>query len=345
MGLNGIDISNWQNGINLAVVPCDFVICKATQDTGYISPDYNRQINQAMSLGKLVGVYHYVGGSGAEAEADHFLKVINDVIGKAIICVDWEQEQNSQWGNLDYLDRVCKRIYEKTGIPPLIYASLSVYPYGTAEKNNSGTWIAQYADMNPTGYQIKPWNDFDCTIRQYSSNGRLNGWSAGLDINLGKLTPEQWMLYANPSGKADVPSIETPELSSDYENWDTVDLVASVFRNEFGAGEERKNKLGTRYSEVQDLVDHIMLSDVSVLANETWKGQYRNGEERKAILGPRWKEVMDYINGGSNVYVIQSGDTLSGIATKFSTTWQALASINGIANPNLIYPGQRIRVR
>ena len=31
MALNGIDISNWQSGINLAVVPCDFVVIKATE--------------------------------------------------------------------------------------------------------------------------------------------------------------------------------------------------------------------------------------------------------------------------------------------------------------------------
>ena len=33
MAMNGIDISNWQKGIDLAAVPCDFVIAKATQGT------------------------------------------------------------------------------------------------------------------------------------------------------------------------------------------------------------------------------------------------------------------------------------------------------------------------
>ena len=42
MALNGIDISNWQSGINLAVVPCDFVVIKATEGTGYVNPDYER---------------------------------------------------------------------------------------------------------------------------------------------------------------------------------------------------------------------------------------------------------------------------------------------------------------
>ena len=42
------------------------------------------------------------------------------------------------------------------------------------------------------------------------------------------------------------------------------------------------------------------------------------------------------------VYVVQKGDTLSGIASKYGTTYQRLAEINNIDNPDLIYPGQKI---
>lgn len=41
-------------------------------------------------------------------------------------------------------------------------------------------------------------------------------------------------------------------------------------------------------------------------------------------------------------YRVQSGDTLSEIASKYGTTYQHLAEINGIENPNLIYPGQTL---
>ena len=47
MTLNGIDISNYQAGINLSVVPCDFVICKATEGTYYVNPDCDRAYQQA----------------------------------------------------------------------------------------------------------------------------------------------------------------------------------------------------------------------------------------------------------------------------------------------------------
>ena len=39
------------------------------------------------------------------------------------------------------------------------------------------------------------------------------------------------------------------------------------------------------------------------------------------------------------------GDTLSGIARLFNTTYQEIARMNNIANPNRIYPGQRLYLR
>lgn len=49
---------------------------------------------------------------------------------------------------------------------------------------------------------------------------------------------------------------------------------------------------------------------------------------------------------GSNdiVYIVKSGDTLSGIAAKYGTTYQKLAAYNNISNPNLIVIGQKILI-
>lgn len=47
---------------------------------------------------------------------------------------------------------------------------------------------------------------------------------------------------------------------------------------------------------------------------------------------------------GETVYTVQKGDTLSKIATKYGTTYQKLASYNGIANPNIINVGQKIKI-
>ncbi|MCH5385166.1 glycoside hydrolase family 25, partial [Limosilactobacillus reuteri] len=43
-----------------------------------------------------------------------------------------------------------------------------------------------------------------------------------------------------------------------------------------------------------------------------------------------------------NTYFVQAGDTLSGVATKFGTTVSDLVSRNHIANPNVIYVGQKL---
>lgn len=44
------------------------------------------------------------------------------------------------------------------------------------------------------------------------------------------------------------------------------------------------------------------------------------------------------------VYTVKPGDTLSGIASKYNTTYQKLAEYNNIPNPSIIYVGQKIRI-
>lgn len=47
---------------------------------------------------------------------------------------------------------------------------------------------------------------------------------------------------------------------------------------------------------------------------------------------------------GDEVYIVKKGDTLSGIARKYNTTYQELAKYNNISNPNLIRVGQKIKI-
>ncbi len=48
---------------------------------------------------------------------------------------------------------------------------------------------------------------------------------------------------------------------------------------------------------------------------------------------------------GGDTYTVQPGDTLSGIAARFGTTWQELQRLNGIPDANRIFPGQVLKIR
>lgn len=200
--MNGIDISRWQKDIQLSRVPCDFVIVKATQGTGYVSPTYKQQITSAEALGKYLGVYHYASSGGAAAEAEHFLRTVADYIGKAILVLDWEGEQNANFSNPLYALDFLNYVKSKTGVTPFIYMSKSVcrqYKWDASFP----LWCAQYRNQQPSGYQAQPWTDAkgfgvwqSPKIFQYSSKGQLDGYSGNLDLDIAYMDGAEWLSYA-----------------------------------------------------------------------------------------------------------------------------------------------------
>ncbi|WP_343842237.1 LysM domain-containing protein, partial [Faecalicatena contorta] len=77
----------------------------------------------------------------------------------------------------------------------------------------------------------------------------------------------------------------------------------------------------------------------------SWSTVYMNGISNPDLIysGQELK-----INGTADpavkMYTVKSGDTLSEIAARYNTTYQKLAQINGIGNPDLIHPGQVIKI-
>lgn len=278
--MNGIDISNWDSDIDLDAVPFDFMICKATQGTTFVDKSCDRFVQKAIGLDRPWGVYHYVGGQGANNEAQHFVNSCKGYIGNGLLILDWESQQNSQWGNLSYLKELTQKVIDLTGVKPLIYASASVFPWSLAKELDCGAWVAQYANYRTTGYQDSPWNEgkYSCVIRQYSESGRLPGYSGNLDLNKAYITSAQWAKYANPSGAV-----------QGNNPFDVLQAATDVIMGKYGMGAERRATLGANYQATQDKVN-----DLYKKANATIDGKYGNGATRKNKLGNEY-DIVQYI--------------------------------------------------
>lgn len=98
----------------------------------------------------------------------------------------------------------------------------------------------------------------------------------------------------------------------DVENSKSIEeLAKEVIAGKYGNGEERKQKLGNLYNEVQKRVNEI-------------------------LRGNTQKE---------EIYIVKKGDCLCNIAKKFNTTVEKIAHDNNITNVNLIYVGQKLIIK
>ena len=92
------------------------------------------------------------------------------------------------------------------------------------------------------------------------------------------------------------------------------------------------------------------------IANEVLNGVWGNSEDRQNRLiqaGYDYRAVQDIVNAKLGInkeptkeyYTVQKGDNLTKIANRYGTTVNQLVAWNNIKNPNLIYAGQKIRVK
>ena len=324
--LNGVDVASYQEGIDFMVVPCDFVIVKMTQGTSYINPANVDQYESARAANKLMGCYHYAAGLDPIAEADFFLEVAHNHISEAILVLDWESEQNARWGNNDkeWIEAFCNRIKEKTGIKPFVYIQASALD--RIEGVDCYVWVAQYANNDETGYQESPWNEgaYECMIRQYTSSLKLTGWDGRLDGNKFYGTKEDWRRMAAVNGVA-----PQQEQTSEPQPEPRV--------------EERCDNTVT-----YTVVSGDTLSDIAARFGITYQAiAERNGIENPNLIYPG--QVLTIAGQSQNSdevwYTIVSGDTLSAIADRFGVSVQQIVDLNNIGNPNLIYPGQKFKIK
>ena len=362
--MRGPDISNWQCGIDTASLDADFVVVGTTWGTGTVNggclgngvnTDANRMLSGAKNSGKATGVYHYAMGNNVIAEADFFVDNIKGYVGNSILVLDWEPQDNRAWGNGNWVREWVNRVHARTGVWPVIYVSASAINTVPSDVwENCGLWVAQYASMNATGYQAQPWNygAYGEAMRQYTSNGRIAGYSGPLDLNYFRGTREQWEKYANP-GNANTGAI-TPAPSVNYDA-----LADAVIRGDYGNGDARKNALGDNYARVMEIVNRrlgvqsvtqrvsvvVQSGDtMSAIASRTgltpasaW--QVPSGDINRIYPG----EIVVYGGaGGQNevrTVTVKTGDTLSSIAARLGVSWTQLSGYRS-GNPNVIYPGE-----
>ena len=345
MTLNGIDVSSHQAKMDVSTYPCDFVICKATEGTSYVNPVCDTHYQQAKSSGKLLGVYHFARpdtGNSPEAEADFFVKNIQGYIGEAVLALDLEcagWQNYASWSKA-WLDRVT----EKTGVRPLFYSP--------------GDGFQNFKDLlNSGNYGV-----WACSDQSYYAGTTVviqQSVYDNLDHDEFYGDAAAWHKYANPSGTSQAAQTRAPAPQPVKKSND--EIAQEVINGAWGDGDDRRNRLtaaGYDYNAIQSIVNAKLTpakKSNDEIAAEVITGKWGNGNDRTARLsqaGYDANAIQQIVNRKMGVsqsqsvyYTVQGGDTLSGIAAKYGTNYQAIARLNGIANPNLIYPGQRLRVK
>ena len=217
--LNGVDISGWDDGINIANTPGDFFIIKATEGvssagasaTRY-NPQYKSWANQVLSSNRLLGFYHYANGGNAITEADTFYEAIKDYKGRAIACLDWEGQGNPLFDSgmdVAWCKKFLDRLKSRFGGTPFLYTSKSFcnsYNWSSVASSYP-LWGAEYPDYEDVnGYQLNPWQSSSSwgawgrypTIFQYTGTGVLGKSLTGVeyfDFDLFYGNRAQWNSY------------------------------------------------------------------------------------------------------------------------------------------------------
>lgn len=180
----------------------------------------------------------------------------------------------------------------------------------------AGLWAGVYANLN--------W--FNNYLNKDEIRRRYTTWIAHYGVSEDKYRGEYDILQYSSSGKISGINGNT-DVNIMYRN-----LIMEINRNSQQPVKIKKSN--------EEIADEVIL------------GRWSNGQERKNRLEAErynYNRIQEIVNeklcyGKEKTYVVKSGDTLSAIAIKYGTTYQVIAAKNNIANPNLIYPGQILKI-
>ena len=324
--MRGVDVSNWQCGVDTYALDADFVVAGATWGIGGfnnmcltngVNQAANYQLGRAVDSGKSIGVYHYAMGRDASAEADFFIDNVRGYVGNAVLVLDWESQDNPQFGNGAWIETWVRHVHDRTQVWPIVYVQASALgQLNSFVRERCGVWVAQYASMAATGYQEVPWlyGAYGEAMRQYTSNGYVSGYVGRLDLNYFRGERWQWDAYARGDGA----NVSAPETNSGGNGLQSACVVV--------ASGDTLSAIAAR---------------TGLLPWQSWHG-YASGNPSVIYPG----ETVCYDGGAvarpdtARTHVVVSGESLWLI---FGGDWARVAGLNGLSNPSLIYPGQILR--
>lgn len=224
--LNGIDVSSYQ-GSNPSMSKQDIVFIKATESLGYISPDLKAQLNQARTLGKRVGFYHYGWPTaGAAGEVAFFHRVISPLLRPGdLVCLDWEFYGPSGVGVSGDLARAYKDEWLRiaastfTGHRVVLYTNLDRWLNVDHNSNcGDGLWIADYASVKGRPRISHAWVGHQYTsipldkdVWNFPNLAAFDAW-AKLDPKAPVLKVEPTSFHL-PAPKPEIPTVHVGHLT------------------------------------------------------------------------------------------------------------------------------------
>ncbi|OUQ33266.1 MULTISPECIES: GH25 family lysozyme [Erysipelotrichales] len=298
----GLDLSKHNGSLDFNAIKNNgntFVILRAGYGvSGTKDPKFDEYYAAAKSAGLKVGAYWYsyaLNADHAKTEAKNMLEIIKGKTFEYPVFIDMEdadgyKKKNGMPSN-STLASICNvfcEYIESKDYYVGIYASESWFNNQLKTVSSAyDKWVANWGTNNGTLQSDKS-NAYK--LHQFTSNYSLNG--KRFDRNISYHDYETTIKNAKLNGFGET-STQTPVNTP---SGSTLDLVAGVMQKKYGDGEARKAALGTRYDEVQSIINHIANASIDTLVNEVKAGKYGNNPIRKTVLGSRYQEVQDKIN-------------------------------------------------
>lgn len=338
----GTDLSKYQGNTAQFVRNDDeFTIAQVggmyEDGSSYTQSTYTNQVKSALMQNKRAHTYIWLqtGNNSylAKKAVNTFLPTINSTVPKgSIIALDCEAGYgNDINGNTNAVLDAMTTV-KNAGYTPVFY-SYQGYAHAHFDMNRiiatypNSFWIAGYPYRNgiyPAPMEYFPSDNGVC-IWQFSDHGSgANSVALDYDIDLLGITKNG---YKN--GNANKPVTTTPVIQQAKEDKKVINDTKTYTVKSGDTLSSIATRFNTTYQDLARL--NNIASPYVIYPNQVIK-----------IKGDN--TIANNTSNSATTYVVKSGDTLSGIATEYGTTYQALANLNHISYPYTIYPNQVLKV-